>query len=66
MSSFHEICTGSGISHIFLDTMKNIPLNRPDFPKLYIIKLFIRLRIFYCMKYANRDIKGNKKDKIEK
>lgn len=65
VSHFDDICITTGISHSFLKIFKTIPLNHPcsDFPLLYILKLFIRLRIFYTIKYANRDLKNKKQDK---
>lgn len=62
LSHFDNICITTGISHSFLKIFKTIPLNHPcsDF-SLLILKLFIRL--FYTIKYANRDLKNKKQDK---
>lgn len=64
-SSFEEICSGQGISHQLLNLMKNIEFHPPciDFPKPYILKLFIRMKIFYTLKYTNRDLSTLQKDK---
>lgn len=37
----------------------------PDFPKMYLLKVFIRVRIYYMLKFINRDFK-NKKDGTRK
>lgn len=31
-----------------------------DFPKIYLLKLFIRVRIYYILKFVNRDFKNKK------
>lgn len=68
VTKFEDICLSTGISHCFFNIMKDIHFNHPcqEFPYLYVLKLFIRLRIFYSVKYANQDIKDNKKDKNRK
>lgn len=60
---FDDICTKTGISHIYLEKMKNVSFCHPcpDFPLLYVIKLFIRLKIFYSVKFANKDITSCKR-----
>lgn len=57
--------TGDGISHKLLNAMEQIEFNYPciDFPKTFILKLFIRMKIFYIMKYTNRELSLNKRDK---
>lgn len=62
---FKEMYTGDGISHKLLNAMEQIEFNYPciDFPKTFILKLFIRMKIFYTMKYTNRELSLNKRDK---
>lgn len=45
--------------------MDNIDFIHPcsEFPKTYVKKLFIRMKIFYSIKYTNRDLKTIKTDK---
>ena len=63
LSLFDDVSCSEGISNNFFSEMSNITFVRPctDFPKIYVIKLFVRLRIFYTLKYANRDLKSAKK-----
>lgn len=37
----------------------------PEFPKIYVLKLFIRVRIYYVLKFTNRDL-NNKKEGTRK
>lgn len=61
--NFDQVCTKSGISHFYFEKMKHIVFPHPccDFPTTYVIKLFIRLKIFYTIKFANQDIACSKK-----
>lgn len=63
--NFENICVEHGISNKLLDVIKNIDFTHPctDFPKMFLMKLFIRMKIFYTIKYTNRDLVFNKKDK---
>lgn len=68
-SSFESICGTSQISHKYFHEMKKVVFNHPCplFPSDYLIKLFIRLKIYYTLKYSNREQKiqnkTNKKGK---
>lgn len=35
----------------------------PNFPKNYLIKLYVRVRLFYTLKFINRDLKEQRKHK---
>lgn len=67
-SVFEIACKSKGISFALFNHLKSIEFTHPcsNFPKLHVLKLFIRLKIFYCMKYTNRDIVCNKKSKNRK
>ena len=68
ISKFDQICLKSGISNTFLSIMKDIPLSHPchEFPRLYVLKLFIRLRMFYSLKYANAELKTGKAETAQR
>lgn len=68
VSMFPQVCLGKNISHIYFSEMKKIFFlyNCPEFLSDYVIKLFIRLKIFYSVKYANKDIKGKRRQKNTK
>ena len=63
LSLFDDVSCSEGISNYFFSEMSKITFVHPctEFPKIYLIKLFVRLRIFYTLKYANRDLKSTKK-----
>lgn len=54
--------TKSGISNFYYNAMKNITLQPPcpNFPQINLIKLFIQMKIFYTMKYANKEVQEDK------
>ena len=61
--NFDEFCTEENIQRLF-DIMKTIEFDHPceKFPLIYIIKLFIRLKIFYALKFTkNKDLYSRKK-----
>lgn len=62
-SMFDKICCTQGISHSYFNALKTIEFFHPcsEFPYSYVLKLFIRLRIFYCLKYTNRNIVTDKR-----
>ncbi|XP_076650543.1 kelch-like protein 10 isoform X1 [Halictus rubicundus] len=62
MKIYEEVIIEQGISHNYLQKMIQIPLYHPcsNFSQLYLVKLFIRLRIFYSLKYVNKDSRINK------
>lgn len=45
-----------GLEHTFLKLC-------PDFPKEFCLKLFVRLRIYYSLKFYNNEIKNSSKHK---
>ncbi|CAH1099289.1 unnamed protein product [Psylliodes chrysocephalus] len=63
ISLFDSLSTKPGISNVYLFEISKIEFGHPcqQFAKMYTIKLFIRLRIFYTLKYANIDLKSSKK-----
>lgn len=67
-SRFNEFCNSREVSHKYLKEMKKITFSHPClmFPLLYVIKLFIRLKIFYTVKYTNREMRSNKDKKNRK
>lgn len=64
-AKFEEICGTRGVSKRLFDIMKNVEFEHPcpQFPKIYVIKLFIRLKIYYTLKYTNRDLRISGKDR---
>lgn len=64
-TNFEDSSVEQGISQKLFNIMEGIEFIHPcpDFPKNFILKLFIRMKIFYSMKYTNRDLKYNSKDK---
>lgn len=68
-SLFSDLCINSNIGATYFDILKTIEFNPPFqmFPKTYVLKLFIRLRIFYALKFVNREFRkqklGNKKNR---
>lgn len=58
------IClSGSNVASSIITFMKDVELIHPcdRFPKEYLVKLFVRMRIFYALKYINRDFKSSPK-----
>lgn len=64
-SNFENISTGPSISQKLYSLINKEHLEHPcsQFPKDYALKLFIKLKIFYTIKYTNRDLKIKQKDK---
>lgn len=64
-SEFEKKMIGDQISNSLLNIFKNIEFDHPckDFPKSFLLKLFIRCKIFYTLKFRNRDFKFNKTKK---
>lgn len=63
--NFDKFCNGKGVSNKLYKLIEDIDFYHPctSFPKTYVKKLFIRMKIFYTLKYNNRDLKSNKTDK---
>lgn len=53
------------VANSLITIMKNIQFSHPcsDFPKMYLLKLFVRMRIFYCLQFLNRDINTKAQEK---
>lgn len=64
-TKFEDICMQQGLSHTRLSLMDKIQLVHPcsELLKIYLVTLFIRLKIFYTMKYTNRNLKKCSKEK---
>lgn len=52
-----------GVGKKLIEIMENIPLNAAceKFNKTFLIKLFIRMRMYYCLKYVNRELVATKR-----
>lgn len=65
-----QFITENNVGNKLINLMENVSLNHPckDFPCSYVIKLFVRMRIFYFLKFMNRDLKSrtNKNCKLIK
>lgn len=58
-----KLMTENNVGYKLIDLMGNICFNHPckAFPHSYLIKLFVRMRIFYFLKFLNRDLKTRTK-----
>lgn len=66
---FNQIVADSGIGNTIYHILSKIELNIncTSFPKMYIVKLYIRLRICYYVKRTNEDVKTRKgREKLKK
>lgn len=65
VSTFDSLSVKRQVAFNYFEKMKNIPLLHKcsEFPVIYVLKLFIRLRIFYSLKFANRSFTTNKANK---
>ena len=64
ISSFSVYTKSSCIGKTILAKLKSSPVafkTCPDFPLDYLLKLFLRMRIYYSLKFANRDFISTKK-----
>ena len=50
---------GNHLMEILMAERFDIPCN--DFPKVFLLRLFIRMRIYYTLKYANRKLASSKR-----
>lgn len=57
-----DIITKPNVLQKFLEILCVVEFSHvyPDFPKMYLLKLFIRVRIYYVLKFINRDFKNKK------
>nr|CAI5848512.1 unnamed protein product [Callosobruchus analis] len=62
ISKFENISIGEGISHQLVSRMKQVKFVHPcsEFPKSFIVKFVIQLKIFYTLKYSNRDLQTHR------
>lgn len=57
-----SIITKENVMQQMLEILCLIPFLHvcPEFPKMYLLKLFIRVRVYYVLKFLNRDFKNQK------
>ena len=60
---FKKLNETAGICNDLLHFLKTADLQGPceRFEFHYLIKLFIRMRIYYCLKFTNRDLASSKR-----
>lgn len=65
VDKFNDFAYESGIGAKLKNLFNAIPFPHPckNFPMSYFISLYTRLRIYYALKFANRDIKNRKTNK---
>lgn len=66
---FSAYTKSDGIRRKILLQLQRVPVpfqQCPDFPLEYLLKLFLRMRIYYSIKFANRDLNSTKGKKIKK
>lgn len=58
MQNIRSVAIGKIGSHLF-NLLQIVPFQHPcpNFPLEYLLKLFIRMRTFYIIKYANRNFR---------
>ena len=69
VKEFSMYTKSDGIGENILTKLKSVPVpfnHCSDFPLLHLQKLFLRMRIYYSIKFANRDISSSKKKKDKK
>lgn len=59
VSNFNNYCIHDGVGNMFLKEYSNVEFTHPcsNFPKEYLLSLFTRVRIYYTIKFANRQIR---------
>lgn len=57
-----NIITETNVMQKFMQILCTIQFSHPccDFPQIYLVKLFIRIRLYYILKFINRDLKTKK------
>lgn len=58
----YNIVTETNVMQKFLNILCNVQFSHlcTDFPKMYLLKLSIRVRIYYTLKFVNRNLKNTK------
>lgn len=58
-----NIITQTNVMQKFMQILCTVSFSHPcrDFPKMYLLKLFIRIRLYYILKFINRDLKTKKR-----
>lgn len=65
-SSFEELSVGNNLVNNFIGIFKKVDFLHPcnSFPKEYLLRLYVRIRIFYTLKDINRNFKSTPKQKL--
>lgn len=69
VKDFSMYTKSDGIGKSILTKLQCVPVSFqhcPEFPFQYLLKLFLRMRIYYSLKFANRDFSSCKKKKSKK
>ena len=64
LTNFSIFTKSSCVGKHILSKLKAVPMSFqtcPDFPLEFLQKLFLQMRIFYCLKFANRDFSSCKR-----
>ncbi|XP_060533864.1 uncharacterized protein LOC132706519 isoform X2 [Cylas formicarius] len=65
VENFNTLACQNHIGRKLMDLFKNVPFAHPceNFPFEYFVALYIRIRIYFTIKFANRDVKEQRKEK---
>ena len=57
---FSNLQKATYVGHDLLKLLESIQLDQPcnSFNKKYLLMLFTRLRVYYCLKFANRELRS--------
>ena len=69
VKDFSMYTKGVGVGKSILMKLQDVPVSFqhcPEFPFQYLLKLFLRLRIYYSIKFANRNLSCNNNNKRSK
>ncbi|XP_067209950.1 uncharacterized protein [Linepithema humile] len=60
-----NIIIETNVMQKFMQILSTIQFSHPccDFPNIYLLKLFIRMRLYYILKFINRNFKTKKRSK---
>lgn len=60
VKNFNKYAGGKNVGVNIFNMLKCIPFSHPciNFPAEYMLKLFVRVRIFYTLKFINRNFEG--------
>lgn len=63
ISFFVKLEKSKGIGRDLLELLGKIELDIPckEFNRVFLIRLFVRMRIYYCLKYVNRELVTTKR-----